>query len=32
MITHMDPTVLSHLDEINAAGVLVATDGGVFDL
>jgi ribonuclease BN (tRNA processing enzyme) len=31
MITHMDPTVLAHLDEIRAAGVLIATDGGVFD-
>jgi ribonuclease BN (tRNA processing enzyme) len=32
MITHMDPTVLAHLDEIRAAGVLIAADGGVFDL
>jgi ribonuclease BN (tRNA processing enzyme) len=32
MITHMDPTVLAHLDEIRAAGVLIATDGGVLDL
>jgi ribonuclease BN (tRNA processing enzyme) len=32
MITHMDPTVLAHLEEIRAAGVLIATDGGVFDL
>jgi ribonuclease BN (tRNA processing enzyme) len=32
MITHMDPTVLAHLDEIRAAGVFIATDGGVFDL
>jgi ribonuclease BN (tRNA processing enzyme) len=32
MITHMDPTVLSHLDELSAAGVLIATDGGVVEL
>jgi ribonuclease BN (tRNA processing enzyme) len=32
MITHMDPTVLAHLDEIRAAGVLIASDGSVFDL
>jgi ribonuclease BN (tRNA processing enzyme) len=27
MVTHMNPTVLAHLDEIRAAGVLVADDG-----
>jgi ribonuclease BN (tRNA processing enzyme) len=32
MITHMNPTVLAHLDEIRAAGVLVAADGDVIDL
>jgi ribonuclease BN (tRNA processing enzyme) len=32
MITHMNPAVLAHLDEIREAGVLVATDGGVVDL
>jgi ribonuclease BN (tRNA processing enzyme) len=32
MITHMNPAVLAHLDEIKAAGVLVAADGDVIDL
>jgi len=32
IITHMGPTVLAHIDEIRATGVLIATDGGVFDL
>jgi ribonuclease BN (tRNA processing enzyme) len=32
MITHMNPAVLAHLDEIRAAGVLIAADGGVVDL
>jgi ribonuclease BN (tRNA processing enzyme) len=32
MITHMNPTVLAHLDEIRAAGVLIAADGDVVDL
>ena len=27
MLTHMNPTVLSRLDEVRAAGVLVADDG-----
>lgn len=27
MVTHMNPTVLAHLDEIEAAGVLTAADG-----
>jgi ribonuclease BN (tRNA processing enzyme) len=31
MLTHMNPTVLARLDEIEAAGVLVAADGLVFD-
>jgi len=32
MITHMNPTVLAHLDEIRAAGLLIAADGDVVDL
>jgi ribonuclease BN (tRNA processing enzyme) len=32
MITHMNPAVLAHLDEIEAARVLVAADGDVVDL
>jgi ribonuclease BN (tRNA processing enzyme) len=32
MITHMNPTVLAHLDEIRAAGVLIAADGDVVEL
>ena len=32
MITHMNPTVLSHLDELRAAGVEIAEDGRVIDL
>jgi ribonuclease BN (tRNA processing enzyme) len=32
MITHMNPTVLAHLDEIRAAGVLVAAEGDVVEL
>jgi ribonuclease BN (tRNA processing enzyme) len=32
MITHMNPTVLAHLDEIRPAGVLVAEDGAVINL
>jgi ribonuclease BN (tRNA processing enzyme) len=31
MLTHMNPSVLAHLDEIEAAGVLIAADGHVFD-
>jgi ribonuclease BN (tRNA processing enzyme) len=31
MLTHMNPTVLTRLDEIKAAGVLIAADGLVFD-
>lgn len=32
MMTHMNETVLAHLDEIRAAGVLVAADGDVVEL
>jgi ribonuclease BN (tRNA processing enzyme) len=32
MITHMNPEVFAHLDEIKAAGVLVAADGDVVEL
>jgi len=32
MVTHMNPTALAHLDEIRAAGVLVAADGDVIEL
>lgn len=32
MITHMNPAALAHLDEIRAAGVLVAADGDVVEL
>jgi ribonuclease BN (tRNA processing enzyme) len=32
MITHMNPTMLAHLDEIRAAGVEVAEDGKVIEL
>jgi ribonuclease BN (tRNA processing enzyme) len=32
MITHMNPAALAHLDEIKAAGVLVAADGDILDL
>jgi ribonuclease BN (tRNA processing enzyme) len=32
MITHMNSSVLAHLDEIRAAGVLVASDGDVVEL
>jgi ribonuclease BN (tRNA processing enzyme) len=32
MITHMNPAVRAHLDEIRAAGVLIAADGDVIDL
>jgi ribonuclease BN (tRNA processing enzyme) len=31
MLTHMNPTVLARLDEIKAAGVLIAADSLVFD-
>jgi phosphoribosyl 1,2-cyclic phosphodiesterase len=29
MLTHMNPLMLAHLDEVRAAGVLVAEDGAV---
>jgi ribonuclease BN (tRNA processing enzyme) len=32
MITHMNPTTLAHLDEIRAAGVLIAADGDVVEI
>ena len=32
MLTHMNPTALAHLDEIRAAGVLIAADGDVVEL
>jgi ribonuclease BN (tRNA processing enzyme) len=32
MVTHMNPEVLAHLDEIRAAGVLIAEDGAILDL
>jgi ribonuclease BN (tRNA processing enzyme) len=32
MITHMNPSMLSRLDEIRAVGVLVADDGGTIDI
>lgn len=31
MVTHMNPTVLAHLDQVRAAGVLVAEDGLVME-
>ena len=31
MTTHMNPTVLARLDELRAAGVLVAEDGLTLD-
>jgi ribonuclease BN (tRNA processing enzyme) len=31
MVTHMNPTMLERLDEINAAGVLTAADGLVME-
>jgi ribonuclease BN (tRNA processing enzyme) len=32
MVTHMNPTVLARLDEVRAAGLMVAEDGLVLDL
>jgi phosphoribosyl 1,2-cyclic phosphodiesterase len=32
MLTHMNPTMLAHLDEVRAAGAIVAEDGAVIDL
>jgi ribonuclease BN (tRNA processing enzyme) len=31
MLTHMNPIMLAHLDEVRAAGALVAEDGAVID-
>ena len=31
MLTHMNPTMLCHLDEVRAAGALVAEDGAVME-
>jgi hypothetical protein len=32
MLTHMNPTMLARVDEVRAAGVLVAEDGLVLDI
>ena len=32
MVTHMNPTMLARLDEVKAAGVLVAEDGMVLEI
>jgi hypothetical protein len=32
MVTHMNPTMLARLDEVRAAGVLVAEDGAVLEI
>jgi hypothetical protein len=32
MVTHMNPSVLARLDEVRAAGLMVAEDGLVLDL
>ena len=32
MITHMNPTMFDRIEEVKAAGVLVAEDGLVFDV
>jgi hypothetical protein len=32
MITHMNPTMLAHVDEAIAAGVLVAEDDAVLEI
>jgi ribonuclease BN (tRNA processing enzyme) len=32
MVTHMNPSVLARLDEVRAAGLIVAEDGLVLDL
>jgi phosphoribosyl 1,2-cyclic phosphodiesterase len=31
MLTHMNPSVLARLDELEAAGVLIAADGLIMD-
>jgi ribonuclease BN (tRNA processing enzyme) len=32
MLTHMNPVMLAHLDEVRAAGVLTAEDGAVIEI
>jgi ribonuclease BN (tRNA processing enzyme) len=32
MLTHMNPSMLARIDEVNAAGMLIAADGLIFDL
>jgi hypothetical protein len=32
MLTHMNPIMLAHLDEVRAAGALVVEDGAVIEL
>jgi ribonuclease BN (tRNA processing enzyme) len=32
MVTHMNPTMLERLDEVRAAGVLIAEDGAIIEL
>ena len=32
MITHMNPTMLAHIDDAKVAGVLVAEDGAVLEI
>jgi hypothetical protein len=32
MVTHMNPTMLARVDEVRAAGALVAEDGLVIDI
>ena len=31
MLTHMNPDMLAHLDEVRAAGALVAQDGAIIE-
>jgi phosphoribosyl 1,2-cyclic phosphodiesterase len=32
MLTHMNPVMLAHLDEVRAAGVVPAEDGAVIEI
>jgi hypothetical protein len=32
MLTHMNPTMLAHLEEVKAAGLLTAEDGAVIQI
>jgi hypothetical protein len=32
MITHMNPSMLAHIDEVKQAGLMVAEDGLVVDV